>query len=163
MAGFVLTDASPLIGLAQVEGLSWLADLFGTVWIPPEVWSEVVSNRSFAGEQAIIDAEAAGWLKLTQPAPRTPELPDLDEGEAACIRIALAQGATALLLMDERAGRAVAQEHGLQVAGTAAVIGMAKKRGLLVSARHVFERLHQSDFRISAQVITTVLRRVGEA
>jgi predicted nucleic acid-binding protein len=65
--------------------------------------------------------------------------------------------------MDERAGRALAQEHGLRVAGTAAVIGMAKTRGLIVSARDVFARLHASDFRISKAVVETVLRRVGEA
>lgn len=163
MAGYVLTDASPLIGLAHVNGLPWLAELFGTVWVPEEVRSEVVGNRGFAGESAILEAERMGWLKVSQPAPLLPALPDLDEGEASCIRIALAHGAPALLLIDERAGRAVAQEFGIQVAGTAAVIGMAKKRGMIVSARQIFERLHQSDFRISAQVITTVLRRVGEA
>jgi len=64
--------------------------------------------------------------------------------------------------MDDRAGRVVAIEHGLRVAGTAAVIGMAKSRGLVGSARKVFARLHGSDFRISAQVIETVLRRVSE-
>ena len=89
-------------------------------------------------------------------------LPDLDEGEAACIRIALAHAGASLVLMDERAGRAVAMEHGLVVAGTAAIIGMAKTRGLIGSARDAFARLHGSDFRISAQVIETVLRRVGE-
>lgn len=66
------------------------------------------------------------------------------------------------MLMDERAGRATALEMGLQVAGTAAVIGMAKTRGLVASARDVFASLHQSDFRISAEVIRTVLTRVGE-
>ena len=64
--------------------------------------------------------------------------------------------------MDERAGRAIATEHGLRVAGTAAVIGMAKSKKLISSARDVFARLHGSDFRISAQVIATILRRVGE-
>ena len=53
-------------------------------------------------------------------------------------------------------------ERGLAVAGTAAVIGMAKTRGLIGSARDAFARLHGSDFRISTQVIETVLRRVGE-
>jgi predicted nucleic acid-binding protein len=89
-------------------------------------------------------------------------LPDLDEGEAACIRSALSSAGPCLLLMDERAGRAIAREHGLVVAGTAAVIGMAKTRGLIASAGDVFRRLQGSDFRISAQVIETVLRRVGE-
>jgi predicted nucleic acid-binding protein len=119
-------------------------------------------NRGLQGEGAILAAEAAGWLRESDPPPMGPELPDLDEGEAACIRIALASPGRSLVLMDERAGRAVATERGLCVAGTAAVIGMAKTQGLIRSARDVFARLHRSDFRISAQVIETVLRRVGE-
>lgn len=162
MAGLVLTDASPLIGLAYVDGLPWLRTLFNELWMPREVQAEVVSGRSFTGEDAILQAVAQGWLRVCEPAPALPALPDLDEGESACIRIALAQPLPALLLMDERAGRAVAQEHGLRVAGTAAVIGMAKKRGLIPSARAAFARLHGSDFRISAEVIATVLRGVGE-
>jgi predicted nucleic acid-binding protein len=66
------------------------------------------------------------------------------------------------LLMDERAGRAITAERGLQVAVTAAVIGMANSRGLIASARDAFARLHGLDFRISAQAIEMVLRRVGE-
>lgn len=162
MAGFVLTDASPLIALSRVEGLVWLHALFGTVWMPLEVQQEVLSGRGFAEENAIAAAIAAQWLKPFTPTPDSPPLPDLDEGEAACIRIALAQSAPALLLMDERAGRAIAIEQGLRVAGTAAIIGMAKSHGLIDSARNVFARLHRSDFRIAAAVIETVLQRVGE-
>ncbi len=162
MAGLVLTDASPLIGLSHVDGLSWLRDLFGQVSVPGEVWTEVMSGRGFAGEVALQAAETAGWLSVCAPSPTGPELPELDEGESACIRLALAHAGPTLILMDERAGRAVAEEHGLRVAGTAAVIGLAKTRGLVPSARAVFSRLHASDFRISAEVISTVLRRVGE-
>ena len=35
---------------------------------------------------------------------------------------------------------------------------MAKQRGLIALAKPVFERLHRSDFRISAEVISVVLR-----
>jgi predicted nucleic acid-binding protein len=50
-------------------------------------------------------------------------LQDLDEVETNCIRIALSEGtAKVLVLMDERAGRAVPQEFGIQVAGTTAVL-----------------------------------------
>jgi predicted nucleic acid-binding protein len=47
-------------------------------------------------------------------------------------------------LIDERAGRAVAEELGLEVAGTAAVIGLAKQKGLITitTARSVFEELY---------------------
>jgi len=163
MARLVLTDASPLIGLARVDGLPWLGALFGVVWMPDEVRREVLSGSGADDEQAIGAAEAAGFLRVWPKAsPAGPDLPDLDEGESACIRIALAGGGSALLMMDERAGRAVAIEHGLRVAGTAAVIGMAKSHGLIPSARVAFARLHASDFRISAAVIETILRRVGE-
>jgi predicted nucleic acid-binding protein len=162
VARLVLSDASPLIGLAIVQEIGWLADLFGQVWIPPQVRDKVFTGRVARGESEIADALAVGWLRIwSEPIPAA-ELPDLDEGEAACIRIALAHASTALLLMDERAGRALAGEHGLQVAGTAAVIGMAKTKGLMPSARGAFESLHRSDFRISADVIRTVLARVGE-
>ena len=36
MARIVLTNASPLIGLSLVDGLPWLAALFGEVWMPEE-------------------------------------------------------------------------------------------------------------------------------
>lgn len=162
MAGRVLSDASPLIGLGYVDGLPWLQQLFGAVWIPQEVNAELITGQGFAGEAALLLAQSDGWLRLAGPTPSTPALPDLDEGEAACIRTALADAQPALLLMDERAGRAVATAKGLKVAGTAAVIGMAKQRGLIALAKPVFERLHRSDFRISAEVIAVVLRRVGE-
>ena len=67
-----------------------------------------------------------------------------------------------LLIMDERAGRAVAKEKGLRVTGTAAIIGLAKKQDLIPSARAAFERLHNSDFRISATVINLILDSVNE-
>lgn len=162
MARLVLTDASPLIGLARVGGLPWLRSLFGVVSLPAEVRDEVLRNQGFPEEEKIAAEIDAGWLHVCDPAPSSPVLPELDEGEAACIRLALAHRHPALLLMDERAGRAVAMEHGLAVAGTAAIIGMAQSRGLIPSARDVFARLHASDFRISANVIATVLESVAK-
>ena len=162
MARIVLSDARPLVGLAIEDGLSRLQPLFGEVWVPTEVRQEVLSGQVERGEAAIRTAIGAGWLReWASPVPDA-DLPDLDEGEAACIRIGMANPGSALLPIDERAGRAVAIERGLQVAGTAAVIGMARQRGLIGAARPVFEALHRSDFRISAEVIQTVLARVGE-
>lgn len=163
MARIVLTDASPLIGLSIVDGLPWLKQLFGQVWMPEEVRQEVLSGQVSRGEDAIRRTMEEGWLQLCPPFDSSLKLPDLDEGEAAAIRFAVAYDGEALLLMDERAGRAVAMELGLKVAGTAAVIGMAKNRGLIPSAKKIFEILHTSDFRISKEVIRTILARTGES
>ena len=166
MAGIVLSDASPLIGLALVEGLDWLPALFGTVWVPPTVRQEVLPGADAPGEAAIASALRRKQLKPWNKAIATPAvpLPDLDAGETECLHIALGAGAgQALVLMDERAGRAVAAERGIRIAGTAAVIGMARRRGLIDAAKPRFERLHRSDFRISAAVIRQVLSAVGES
>ncbi len=164
-AQIVIADASPLIGLAIVDGLAWLPTLFGDVWIPSSVRNEVLPGIQARGESAIAAAMRAKHLRVwTKVIPDAdPPLPELDEGESDCIRIALSSGAIdALILMDERAGRAVARARGVTVAGTAAVIGLAKKRRLIRAAKPYFAKLHATDFRIGANVIETILRDVGE-
>lgn len=162
MAKKVIVDASPLIGLALVEGLIWLPQLFGRVFVPESVKQEVLPGNSAPGEPALARAFDCGWL-IVWPDAVMPNLDiDLDPGETDCINIALSSPDDCLLIMDERAGRAVAKEFQLQVVGTAAVIGLAKQRGLIASARTVFEVLHRSDFRISAVVINKILASVNE-
>ncbi|MGE0798251.1 MAG: DUF3368 domain-containing protein [Lautropia sp.] len=166
MARHVLSDASPLIGLAIVGGLDWLPALFGHVSLPPSVRQEVLPGTGARGEVEIAPALRRKTLRIWKRPIPVPAVsgPDLDPGEMDCIRIALAVApGSALVLMDERAGRAVATELGIRVAGTAALIGLARQRGLIDSARARFERLHTSDFRISAAVIQQVLRSVGES
>ena len=162
MAAIVISDASPLIALARVNGLLWLQQLFTEVVVTDVVLAEVLTGRYPDTEAPIQQALAAGWLQATSVDTNEPALPDLDEGEAASIRLALSSGEPVLLLIDERAGRAVAQELGLTVAGTAAVIGLARQRGLIASAREVFAALHASDFRMAPTVIQAVLDRCGE-
>ena len=159
MAGIVIADASPLIALARVNGLDWLPSLFGEVMVTEEVLAEVLTGSYPATEAPIRQALSAGWLRVVAIETPEPALPDLDEGEASSIRLALSRTEPALLLIDERSGRAVDQELGLNVAGTAAVIGLARQRGLIPSARQVFAALHASDFRIAPEVIQTVLDR----
>jgi len=162
MTRIVVIDSSPLIGLAMVNGLQWLPKLFGTVFLPDSVRQEVLPGKTAPGEQAIADAIGESWIKVW-PEPIEPLLDiDLDAGETDCINLGLRYEDQALLIMDERAGRAVAKEKGLRVIGTAAIIGIAKKQGLIPSARAVFEILHRSDFRISAAVINQVLASVNE-
>jgi len=162
MARIVVIDSSPLIGLAIVDGLAWLPKLFDVVFLPESVKQEVLPGKAARGEQAIAQAMAAGWLKVW-PEVIAPQLEiDLDAGETDCINLGLSHVDGVLMIMDERAGRAVAKEKGLRVIGTAAIIGLAKKQGLIPSARAVFEVLHASDFRISAAVINQVLVSVSE-
>ncbi|MCX7086725.1 MAG: DUF3368 domain-containing protein [Methylococcales bacterium] len=162
MARIVVIDASPLIGLAIVDGLPWLPKLLGEVFLPEAVKQEVLPGKAARGEEAIAHAIDSGWIKVWPESILSLLEIDLDAGETDCINLGLSHADGVLLVMDERAGRAVAKEKGLRVIGTAAIIGLAKKQGLIPSARAVFEVLHASDFRISAAVIQQVLISVSE-
>jgi predicted nucleic acid-binding protein len=165
MAGIVLTDASPLIVLSRIGGLHWLESLFGTVHMPRAVHKEVLTGKNKSGEPLIKAAIQSKSLVALRRDWKLPQFPYLDEGEAACIRAAVnlsKLGGSLLLLMDERAGRSTAMEQGFKVAGTAAVIAMAKRRKLIPSAASVFEQLLQMDFRLSAEVIRAALEAAGE-
>lgn len=162
MARIVVIDASPLIGLAMVDGLKWLPEIFGTVFLPETVKQEVLPGKAARGEEAIANALDAGWIKVWSETIEPRLDIDLDAGETDCINLGLSYADEVLLIMDERAGRAVVKEKGLRVIGTAAIIGQAKKQGLIVSARATFEILHASDFRISSAVINQVLVSVNE-
>ena len=162
MTRIAVIDSSPLIGLAMVDGLQWLPKLLGTVFLPESVRQEVLPDKAARGEEAIAAAIAAGWVNVWSGMIEPLLEIDLDAGETDCINLGLSNSDNVLLIMDERAGRAVAKEKGLKVIGTAAIIGLAKKQGVIPSARVVFEVLHRSDFRISAAVINQVLVSVNE-
>jgi predicted nucleic acid-binding protein len=162
MARIVLTDASPLIVLSRIGGLHWLESLFGPVQVPLAVRNEVLTGKDKAGEPLIRAAIQSKSLVVLRRNWKRPQLPYLGEGEAACIRAAVNLSQPSLLLMDDRAGRTTAMELGFKVAGTAAVIALAKRKKIIPSATAVFEQLLQMDFRLSAEVIRAALEAAGE-
>jgi predicted nucleic acid-binding protein len=159
VARLVLTDVSPLIGLERVDGLAWLHSLFGSVEITRPVYRELAGIEG--PEPRIAAAIAEGWLVAREHDPEgSARPPHLGAGEWTTILAARDHDGPCLALIDDRLARREARAAGVQLAGTAAVIGMAHSRGLIPSAREVFERLLRSDFRISPHVIREVLRRV---
>jgi predicted nucleic acid-binding protein len=166
MQRIVIADASVLIALSNIEHLFVLQGLFGQVWLAPTVLAELRLSDFSHTSTALKTAITAGWLKVNDaPTHNAIALAGLDAGETESILQALyaqSLGDAVLLIMDEQAGRAAAKDLGLSIAGTAAVIGMAQQRGLIHSARAVFEALLKTDFRISAAIIRQVLASVGD-
>jgi predicted nucleic acid-binding protein len=79
----------------------------------------------------------------------------LDEGERAAIALATSIGAD-LILMDDRAGVAVAYRRGLAVTGTLGVLDLAARRGF-VDLATVVARLKATNFRYPPEIIEALL------
>lgn len=158
----VLADASPLITLAAVGGFEWLHRLFGAVALTDVVLAEVMPGTGRSGERELGRAIEAKRLEVIEDKWPTPQFPELDEGEASVLRAAVNLGGPNLLLIDERAGRAVARELGFAVTGTVGIIVAARRRLLIPAAKPVFEQLLARDFRVSAELIRAALSECGE-
>lgn len=145
--------------LSRVGALELLATAFGEVVVPAAVWAEVVDARPDApGVSAL---RAAVWIRIDGRELAPSDL-GLDRGETAAILLAELLHAD-LLLIDERAGRLVAEGRGLIVRGTLGVLVQARERGALPALRPVLDALVAQGFRISPALLGEALRRVGEA
>jgi predicted nucleic acid-binding protein len=156
----VVADASPLVVMARVGLLDLLPALFERVLVPRVVWLELVEGSPNA--VGVAELRAAPWLHVAlQPSPPVMDL-GLDAGETAAIALAEAESAD-LLLMDERAGRAVARARGLPVRGTLGVLLEARQRGLIEALAPVLARVEAEGFRLHPALIARALAEVGEA
>jgi len=147
----VVSNTSPLIGLSNIGKLEILHEVFGKVFIPPAV------RREF-GE------ELPEWIEVTSPEnqPLVSALSKLlGAGESEAIALAIELGADFLILDDLKA-RKIARELGVNVIGTAGVLLVAKKRGVVDEVKPLLTLLVEKGFRISDDVIRVILTAADE-
>ncbi|CAN5472700.1 hypothetical protein BH10ACI1_BH10ACI1_05140 [soil metagenome] len=142
MKRVVIADTSCLIILSKIGCLDILQNLFGEVSITEEIRNEF-------GE-ALPD-----WIIVKKVESRQIEkvlLLNVDEGEASAMALYLEQTEDALLVIDERKGRIIAQDLGIKIIGTIGIIIKAKEEGLITNFAEIIERLEQTDFRLSPKL-----------
>ncbi len=136
----VVAYTTPLLYLSRIGRVSVLKALYQQIVGPRTVWDEaVVARPSAQGIEHLLGAE---WIVVSDQAERAGiDLSlehALDAGEAAAITLAEILRAK-ILLIDERKGRAVARERGLNIRGTLGVLVDARRAGHLESLRNVLE------------------------
>lgn len=150
----VVSDASPLIALHQIDELKLLQGLFGEVVIPPAVAREVTPG-----------VPLPPWVKTrTLQQPMAGEVLHASLGPGESEAISLAQEIHAdWLLLDERAARRLAEGLGLPVAGTLGLLVRGKEKGLLDTVRSRVEALLAVGFRATPALVENILRQAGES
>ena len=158
----VVSNSSPLIALATIGRLALLKGLFEEITIPKAVYEEIVAQGQ--GEPGSKEVAEAEWIHTTPVEDRLAVAllqESLDMGESEAIVLGQQLG-TRYVLLDDELARRKADRIGLPVAGTLAVLLMAKEAGLIPTIGPVLDELRQTDFRASERVYAAVLAKAGE-
>lgn len=159
----VVSNTTPLIGLAIIQRFDLLQQLFGEVYIPQAVYAEsVTAGREEGGAKR--EVSGATWIKVVNVQDRLAVdvlLDELDLGEAEAIVLARELNAD-WVLMDERKARRKLMQLGINKIGTLGILLKAKQEGLLETIRPDIEKLQQQSFRMSQSVVDAVLEQANE-
>ncbi len=112
----IISDASPIIALSNIGRLELLHEVYGEVYI-----TDIVSKE--------VDIPLPNWLKEISNYDKelyTTLCINLDEGEASSIALGVKMKDRSILIIDERRGRKIATELGLEIIGLLGVIVKAK-------------------------------------
>ena len=159
----VVSDTTPLIGLASIGRLELLYALFGEVYIPQAVFDETVTfgrEKSKARQKV----SSANWIHVVKVKDRLAVnvlLDEMDLGEVETIILASELNAD-WVLMDEKKGRRKLTQLNIPKIGTLGILLKAKQLGLIRIIKPEIENLQKTGFSISPFVVEEVLKMAGE-
>ncbi len=157
----IIADSSPLIGLARIGHLGVLTHLAKRIVVPRAVHVEVMEAKADAPGASEVAAQS--WIEVQEadPAVVAPLLILVGRGEAEAIALAQREHG-AVLLMDDLRARKLAERLGLPRLGTVALLGQAKRAGLIPKLKPALDSLVANGIFISPQLIGSALKEVGE-
>lgn len=158
----VVSDTSPIHALNHLALLGLIPRIEGRTLVPVAVATELASPQSGLGPIEIGRRAGFEIVAVRDTAAVAGLLEGLDPGESEEIILAREVSA-AVLLMDERDGRAEAIKRGLNVVGTLGVLLRARKDGLLPAIAPMIDRLRDDiQFFASDDLRASILRLSGE-
>lgn len=160
----VIADTTPLISLLKIKRLDLLQKLFGEVFIPDAVYTELTSDKRFIEEAyAVTHASYIKSVSVSNPgAVRILRMAEgLDQGESEAIVLTDELNAD-VLLMDEAKGRAISGRMGITVMGTVGILISSYEDGLITSeeARTCIDGLQKSGRHIGERHYWMLLDRL---
>jgi len=159
----VVSNTSPITNLAGIGQLDLVRQLYGSITIPQAVYNEMANiGRTVPGA---LEVQTLRWI-TTQPVTDLTQVETLqavlDQGEAEAIVLALELNAK-LLIIDEKPGRAIAQQNGINITGVLGVLLEAKQNGLIVAVKPLMDQLiNQVEFWVDRQLYKAVLQSAKE-
>lgn len=147
----IISDTSCLILLDKIGELELLHKLFGNITTTTEVAAE-------------FGQPLPSWFEIKDPIDKNYQTiieTSVDKGEASAIALAIELD-NCLLIIDDLKGRRFAHQLGLTIIGTIGVIVDAKLTGIINSIKPILAKIKATDFRITEQLESLILKRAGE-
>lgn len=157
----VICNTSPLQYLHQIDQLSIIPALVGSIIVPPAVVVEL--DAGIANGLDLPQPDRLNWIRIQSPisAEAVPLITDLGPGESQVLMLALEmQGSTAIL--DDALARRVAVARKIPIKGTLGLLLDAKRAGYITEVRPSLDRLQYLGFRLARQTRVAVLNLAGE-
>lgn len=136
----VVSNASPLLALAQADCLHVLKALFVRVLLPAAVYRETVDQCPVPDQQRRIQSVCDDFITVATPMITHSFARNLGQGEQGVLALALERRAD-LVLMDDKKARNEAADLGLRCVFTTDVLRLAEQRGVIASVTEIVEGL----------------------
>ena len=147
----IISDTSCLILLFKIDELDLLKKLSDKVFITKTIKQEFGKSLP-------------DWIEIKSPSDdhyqQILEM-ELDAGEASAIALSL-ETDNSILIIDDLKGRKVAERLKLKYSGTFGLILKAKQEGILTNISPIINKIIQTNFRFSENLLETILREAGE-
>ncbi|MGZ5209175.1 MAG: hypothetical protein ACXWB0_09175 [Sulfuricurvum sp.] len=152
----IVSDSTTLIVLFDLDRTDLLSNLFSTIIIPTSVYKEISTKNvlvmpSFMSIVDVQNSELLESLKMI-----------LDDGESEAI--ALAVETKSKLIIDEKKGRKIAINQGLEIIGLLGILYLNVKREFLVKqqAIRLLEDIQTHGYRINKRIINDMLEMLDD-
>ena len=155
----VFSNTTPFIALCSVNLLHLLPEIFTQI----NVATAVAQECRAGGKILVPDLASLNWIHV-QDAPTGRQLPalfELDQGERDTLLLA-AQQTGAIVLMDEKLGRNMAEYMGLDVTGTLGILAKAKSLALIPSFAQAASGMRDQGIYFSEGLIKRLATRLSE-
>ncbi len=156
-----ISNTSPLLYLHRVGALGWLEALFGNVWVPGAVTTELREGRRKGHD--VPNLSDYSWITIVEPKAMPSEwlALDLGMGELAAMAMAL-ENPGRVVILDDALARRTALAAGLTVRGTLGVLLDGKSQGLTDRVEPWIDKLEDAGLWVSTDVRHRILSLAGE-
>ena len=152
----IISDSTTIITLLNIDRLDVLTNIFSLVYLPQKVYDEIVIDEQISLDETFFVVKEIADKKLYELLFKS-----LDAGE--CEAIVLAKEMELSLIIDEKKGRKIATNLGINIFGFIGLLILNYKNKLLTreDTLDVFYKAKEQGFRVGMKLENEFLELIG--